>query len=261
MTIPSSIATGGHATDAELVDAQLAVIELLGAFSSGVLKAANGGTGTATSPLPIANGGTGSATQNFVDLTTGQAIAGQKVFTNSNTYFGVGSGGTSSVRVREGAAGNNAEIDFENSGGATKWVLGRDTIDGFFIYDNVAGHSIISCAINGACQILQLQNTRVVLTYSATIATDASLGNIFSITANNGTAFTISNPTNLVTGQRVLYTIRNTSGGALGAITWGGTFKMAAWVSPATANSRSTEFVYDGTNLVQLWQSAADVPN
>lgn len=102
---------------------------------------------------------------------------------------------------------------------------------------------------------------RVVLAYSATIATDARTGNAFSITATNGTAFTVSNPSNLSTGQRVLYTIRNTSGGALGVITWGATFKMPAWTSPATANSRSAEFIYDGTNLVELWQSAADVPN
>jgi hypothetical protein len=105
-------------------------------------------------------------------------------------------------------------------------------------------------------------SARVVLTYSATIATDASLGNTFSITATNGTAFTISNPTNLVSGQRVLYIIRNTSGGAHGLITWGGTFKTAAAaLTVATANSKSIEFVYDGTNLIETFRSAADVAN
>jgi len=38
-----------------------------------------------TSPLPITQGGTGTATQNFVDLTTGQSIAGTKTFTSPPT--------------------------------------------------------------------------------------------------------------------------------------------------------------------------------
>jgi hypothetical protein len=102
---------------------------------------------------------------------------------------------------------------------------------------------------------------RQVLTYGTTVNTDASTGNEFSVTATNGTAFTMANPTNLTTGQVLSYTIRNTSGGALGTVTWGTTFKLAAWTSPATANSRSIEFVYDGTNLVERSRTTADVPN
>jgi hypothetical protein len=48
-----------------------------------------------TGILPVANGGTGSATQNFVDLTTGQTIAGNKKFSNvvSGTQVDVGTVG------------------------------------------------------------------------------------------------------------------------------------------------------------------------
>lgn len=99
------------------------------------------------------------------------------------------------------------------------------------------------------------------LTYSAAIDIDASVGNSFQVTATNGVAFTINNPTNARTGQRMKLTIRNTSGGALGAITWDTLFKMAAWVSPATANSRSIEFEYNGTNWREIGKTAADVPN
>lgn len=103
---------------------------------------------------------------------------------------------------------------------------------------------------------------RVVLAYSATIATDPTAGNSFSITATNGTAFTISTPSpNPYIGQRVLYTIRNTSGGALGAATWGAMFKMATWAQPANGFSRSIEFIYDGTNLVEIARATIDVPN
>lgn len=113
----------------------------------------------------------------------------------------------------------------------------------------------------GATLTKALNTARVALTYGATIATDASLGNEFDITATNGTAFTISNPTNATDGQVITYTIRNTSGGALGAITWGTAFKMAAWTSPATANSRSITFRFDGTNLVEISRTPGDVPN
>lgn len=101
----------------------------------------------------------------------------------------------------------------------------------------------------------------VTLTYSATIATDASTGNEFTVTVVDANAFTISNPTNATSGQRIVYTIRNTSGGALGAVTWGTAFKMAAWTSPATANSRSITFRYDGTNWVEIARTASDIPN
>ncbi len=101
----------------------------------------------------------------------------------------------------------------------------------------------------------------VTLVYSATIATDAFAGNTYIITVTNGTAFTISNPTNPTTGQRITYRIRNTSGGAVGVITWGAAFKLAAWASPATAFSRSIDFEYDGTNWVEVFRTPADVPN
>jgi hypothetical protein len=94
-----------------------------------------------------------------------------------------------------------------------------------------------------------------------TIATDASKGSDYVITATNGTAFTISSPTNPFTGQTISYLIRNTSGGALGAVTWGAAFKLAAWTSPANANSRSISFRYDGTNWIERSRTPADVPN
>jgi hypothetical protein len=83
---------------------------------------------------------------------------------------------------------------------------------------------------------------------------------LFDITANNGTAFTINAPTNPVTGQVIYITIRNTSGGALGVITWNAVFKMVALTNPANGNSRTVFFKYNGTNWVQM-RTDTDVPN
>jgi hypothetical protein len=90
---------------------------------------------------------------------------------------------------------------------------------------------------------------------------DASLGNECTISAANGAAFTINAPTTPTTGQPLTITLRNTSGGALGAATWNAAFKMSAWTNPANGFSRSIGFEYNGTNWVQVSQTGVDVPN
>jgi hypothetical protein len=91
---------------------------------------------------------------------------------------------------------------------------------------------------------------------------DASQGNIVVFEANAGGAVTINNPTNGQRGQILTYKIRNVSGGALGVITWGANYKMgAAWTQPANAFSRTIQFLYDGTNWIEISRTAVDVTN
>jgi hypothetical protein len=106
-----------------------------------------------------------------------------------------------------------------------------------------------------------LVHTMATIPYAASMTPDAALGIFQRITVPDGTAFTINAPTNPVPGQPLTLTIRNTSGGALGVVTWDPVFKLAAWTQPATANSRSVSFVYDGTNWVEYGRTPADVPN
>lgn len=101
----------------------------------------------------------------------------------------------------------------------------------------------------------------VTLTYGATIATNAALGNYFLVTATNNTAFTISLPTKPGIGWLMTYTIQNTSGGALGTLTWDGVFKVGTWTNPANGFSRSITFKYNGTNWVEIGRTPIDVPN
>lgn len=149
------------------------------------------------------------------------------------------------------------------------------------IHRNVAGGNLtidagsgatLYCGINGSYPVaitvgaLTMTAASVVeaigtVTYSASMTPNAALGNVFTITATNNTAFTINAPTNPGNGQRAVFTIRNTSGGALGVATWNAVFKMVAWTQPANGFSRSIQFHYDGTNWVEEFRSAADVPN
>lgn len=101
---------------------------------------------------------------------------------------------------------------------------------------------------------------RLGLTYSSSIATDASLASHFTITVTNGTAFTIQLPSNAEDGAEIEYTIYNSSGGAMGAITWT-SFKMSAWTNPANGSNRSIRFRYDGSFWTQVSQTGVDVPN
>lgn len=129
MSIPASIATGGHANDAEIVDAQAAITALLGAFSSSVLKAANGGTSLAALPLTVALGGTSgqwTTGGNDIILSTGAAASqlvlrpngagstvAQTIFDTTTATFGgtITMGGSGPTITTGTAAPSAAEVD------------------------------------------------------------------------------------------------------------------------------------------------------
>lgn len=163
-----------------------------------------------------------------------------------------------------------------------------NNVYGFYASNNIAGAAGLTGAtgffsnINSATGVRQMNmsgtadcqfggavvmsaapvvEARVVNTYSTSITMSASAGNAHSITATDGVAFTINAPTTARTGQYLELVIRNTSGGALGVITWNAVFKMTAFTNPATTFSRSIIFRYDGTNWVEVGRGAADVPN
>lgn len=101
----------------------------------------------------------------------------------------------------------------------------------------------------------------VSLTYGATVSTSASLSDVFTLNVTNGVAFAVANPTNLTSGRRVEFYIANTSGGAMGAVTFGSKFRLAgAFVAPAAGQARVYRFRYHQANdvLVEEFRSAAD---
>lgn len=131
-------------------------------------------------------------------------------------------------------------------------MLRPDASNALMNWDGTTGVTVSNCA---------MQVQIVTVTYSTAITIDSSLGNSFAITATDGVAFAVNAPQNLRSGRRMKITIRNTSGGALGTVSWNAIFKMAAWTSPATANSRTIEFEYNGTFLVECSRTPGDVPN
>lgn len=101
-------------------------------------------------------------------------------------------------------------------------------------------------------------------TYGVAIATDVNAGTVFKITVTDGVAFTVSNPTlnasDTLTGKEITYDILNSSGGAMGAITWGAQFLLAgAFTNPANTKRRTIRFYWDGTNWVEICRAAADI--
>ncbi len=107
--------------------------------------------------------------------------------------------------------------------------------------------------VDGATQVQNLHiagpfgTNRKVLTYGATIASDAGTGNKFSIEATDTSAFRISNPLHSQAGMEITYDIKNSSSGTLGTITWGN----ATTFNPTTISS--LRGWYDFSDATTLW--------
>jgi hypothetical protein len=101
------------------------------------------------------------------------------------------------------------------------------------------------------------------LVYGVTVNTDLSLGDDFALVVTDGVAFTMALPTKIPVSpdvQHIVYEIVNSSGGAMGAITWNGNFLLAgAFTNPANGKRRTIMFKASGTTLVELCRAAADI--
>jgi hypothetical protein len=152
----------------------------------------------------------------------------------------------------------------------TQAMRGRAFVTGssggnLLIQTKIDGGALANCVLFDANQRVlpyaAFVQKRTAPAYSASITIDAATTNAAEITATNATAFTIQAPTNPADGQLLTVTVRNTSGGALGAVTWNAVFKLAAWTQPANGFSRSITFRYNATNWVEISRTTADVPN
>ncbi len=99
-------------------------------------------------------------------------------------------------------------------------------------------------------------------TYGSTVTINNNLGNSFYVTATDGSAFTISAPSGATNfSQRITVTIKNSSGGDLGAITWSSYVMNGVWTSPADGCSRSIDFQLDAATVAwtEISRTTTDV--
>lgn len=99
------------------------------------------------------------------------------------------------------------------------------------------------------------------LTYGTTVTVNAIASTYFTLAVTNGTAFTVNFPTALAVGQPVALEILNSSGGAMGAVTFGAGYSLAgAFVAPANTKRRVYVFLATTvTTLIEQSRSAADI--
>lgn len=103
--------------------------------------------------------------------------------------------------------------------------------------------------------------------YSAAPVIDVAAGGGVLIVPTDGVAFVLGAPTfrglampAAMTGFDLYLTVKNTFG-VLGAMTFNAVFKSPAWVQPANGFSRTVTWSWNGTNWIETFRSAADVPN
>jgi hypothetical protein len=190
-------------------------------------------------------------------------------------FYGAGSGngvyglggptGTGVYGVGGSAGGEGGNFGAQAGDGSGVICLGNGLGVGAKTTGGATGHGLWSVAGGSTAHAIKttgaIQQTRTAPAYGASVAINAALGNEFSVTVTNGTAFTVANPTNGMTGDRLTIRIRNASGGATGVISWDTLYKLATFTAPANGFSRAIDFTFDGTNWVETSKTAADVPN
>lgn len=196
--------------------------------------------------------------------TTDTSLAGGLVsfFPNRSTAIG------SPAKDASWVVGNVVQaVDHYTDTGTTKptYILHTDALANGNIVGSVVdrGHFISGEVSDPNLFSNMLALPERLLPYSASIATDLSLGHsVFRVTPTNGTAFTLTAPTTTPRkGQQITYIIANASGGAMGAITWTGFSLAGAFTNPGNGHLRLITFTYDNNlgSWVEVSRTAADI--
>jgi hypothetical protein len=210
-------------------------------------------------PIAIGTSTPAAITGTTITATSCFVVIAQKICSGAGSPEGVVTAPIGSTYQRSDGSSGTTLYSKEAGSGNTGWAaLAPSTIN--WGAAGAIGATTPNTAIFTTMYATRLQFGMSTPTYGATVSLDASLGNFFVITATNNTGFTISNPTNLGTGQPIIVQVKNTSGGALGTITWDTLYKMATFTKPATGFNRTATFIYNGTTLVEV-NCSPEVPN
>jgi hypothetical protein len=98
---------------------------------------------------------------------------------------------------------------------------------------------------------------------TSSIFPDLSRGTQFEVRVTNSRGLTIDSPVGeaIKAGCRITLTLINATPEVLGVTTWDPIYRLAPWVNPAPAHSRSIDFRYDGRRWVEVARTPADVPD
>lgn len=151
-------------------------------------------------------------------------------------------------------SGNISALVFNRTGCSLTFreVLGLDASNLFALGSSgtVAGAHLVGAG------------RKVALAYSASMTPDLIKGSWQTITVTDGVAMTINAPTNPPAAQNTELTIEvlNSSGGAMGVITWNAAFVFAGatWANPASTKKRFARFEWNGSNWLCTGFSTLD---
>jgi hypothetical protein len=180
------------------------------------------------------------------------------VFSGTGTPEGIVTAGVGAIFLRTNGSGDSTLYRKQTGSGNTGWVAQPITTD--WSTPGAIGSTTPSTGAFTSVASSVLTLTGIAATYGATVSIDAAAATTHVIAATNATAFTILNPTNPATGRLLVVQVKNTSGGALGTVTWDTLYKMATFVKPANGFTRSAGFSYNGTNWTEIFCSP-EVPN
>jgi len=105
-----------------------------------------------------------------------------------------------------------------------------------------------------------LKRSSAAITYSASMTPDLTAADYQKIVVTNASAMTINAPINASDGAVLTLDVLNSSGGAMGAITFNAIYKLGgAFTNPANTKRRTISFCFDGTSWIEMSRVAADI--
>ncbi len=127
-------------------------------------------------------------------------------------------------------------------GNGTTYVSAALTASDNIAIVNGSGKASVGLSTN-VVMVSSFVNKVVALTDAATIATDASLGNIFTVTL--GGARTLGNPTNGTNGQKVVWRVSQDASGTR-TLAYGNAFRFGSDVTSPTLSTTAGKIDYIG---------------
>lgn len=180
------------------------------------------------------------------------AFSGQVITTVQGriALANTGSGGTANAEFYASSTNGDSNVRFTN--GSQNWVIGLDnstTADDFVISRaaSLLGTNNVF-VIDGSTGVATIANGFVTggvvsLTDAATIATNAALGNTFSVTLGGNR--TLGNPTGGINGQKVTWRIKQDATGSR-TLTLDTKFRLGADLSSVTLTTTANKTDYLG---------------